>query len=81
MNLIFEKLLRYLKLATRSMDTGHYPMLSQPEELTRLLLVPILNFLSILREHRWRGREQLRHTLGVPHPTSLPEGEGTAGQM
>ncbi len=63
MNLIFEKLLCYLKLATRSMDTGHYPMLSQPEELTRLRLVQILPFLSILRENRERGREPPRHTL------------------
>jgi len=23
------------------LDTGHYPMLSQPEELTRLLLAPV----------------------------------------
>jgi pimeloyl-ACP methyl ester carboxylesterase len=27
-----------LKAAWRELDTGHYPMLSQPEELTRLLL-------------------------------------------
>jgi len=74
MNLIFEKLLRYLKRATRSMDTGHYPMLSQPEELTRLLLVPILNFLSILREHRWRGREQPRPW--DPSPYLSPGGRG-----
>ena len=27
-----------LKAAWQELDTGHYPMLSQPEELTRLLL-------------------------------------------
>jgi pimeloyl-ACP methyl ester carboxylesterase len=27
-----------LKATWREMDTGHYPMLSEPDELTRLLL-------------------------------------------
>ncbi len=27
-----------LKASYTEMDTGHYPMLSQPEELTRLLM-------------------------------------------
>jgi hypothetical protein len=30
-----------LKGAWYELDTGHYPMLSQPEELTRLLLAPV----------------------------------------
>ena len=30
-----------LKAAWHELDTGHYPMLSQPEELTRLLLAPV----------------------------------------
>jgi len=30
-----------LKAAWHELDTGHYPMLSQPEELTRLLLGPV----------------------------------------
>ena len=30
-----------LKGAWHELDTGHYPMLSQPEELTRLLLAPV----------------------------------------
>ena len=30
-----------LKGAWHELDTGHYPMLSQPEELTRLLLGPV----------------------------------------
>jgi len=32
---------RGLKAAWHELDTGHYPMLSQPEELTRLLLAPV----------------------------------------
>ncbi len=28
-----------LKAAWHELDTGHYPMLSQPEELARLLLI------------------------------------------
>ena len=30
-----------LKGTWHELDTGHYPMLSQPEELTRLLLAPV----------------------------------------
>jgi len=30
-----------LKATWHELDTGHYPMLSQPEELTRLLLGPV----------------------------------------
>jgi len=30
-----------LKAAWHELDTGHYPMLSQPDELTRLLLAPV----------------------------------------
>src|SRR5262245_10808022 len=30
-----------LKAAWHELDTGHYPMLSQPEQLTRLLLAPV----------------------------------------
>ena len=30
-----------LKAAWHELDTGHYPMLSQPDELTRLLLAPL----------------------------------------
>ncbi len=30
-----------LKAVWHELDTGHYPMLSQPEELTRLLLAPV----------------------------------------
>ena len=30
-----------LKAVWHELDTGHYPMLSQPEELTRLLLGPV----------------------------------------
>ena len=32
LNLIFEKLWHYLKLATSAVDTGHSPILSQREE-------------------------------------------------
>ena len=30
-----------LKAVWHELDTGHYPMLSQPDELTRLLLAPL----------------------------------------